>query len=290
MRLICDAIQRAGLDMRFALDVASVARGIRKLGLLHVVVEQEQATRACLDQFGLVVVASRALHRIADPHSREHILVDSGSTPGDACVEIWFSASSGSAPSASELFGDPGRHLGYPACCTRFMLESPSLARHYRRYLFDTTARHWEINRLTTLFSPGLLMPDFFPCSLACLAAREFATPFIQLAKETLPEGAANNWIQQAQQPLLLHRDSVISFSRWRIDGNTLHLSAASARSIGVKEVIPRGDFPPFTRPVLLHFRHLRSAPEADAPTIARIETARGETVSIDLPTDISES
>lgn len=283
MRMISDAVQRAGLGARFALDVASVSRGIRRFGLLHVESGREQATRACLDELGLVVVASRALHRFMDPRSREHILVESRMSSGDTCHELWFATSAASAPTPADLFSDPGLHLGYPACCTRFMMESPSLAYHYRRYLFDTAPRHWEINRLTTLFSAGLLMPDFFPCSLACSEARRFATPFIQLAKETLQDGEAVRWIGQAQQPLLMYQGSLFSFSDWRLDGDTLHLQAGSARSVRVKDIATMDATLKMTEPLLLDFHHLRSSPHAAAPTMARIESASGDVISIRL-------
>jgi hypothetical protein len=283
MQVIIDAVQRAGLGARFALDVASVSRGIRKLGLLHVESIQEHATRTCLAELGLVVVASRVLHRFADPGSREHILVDSRTSRGDDCQELWFAKPGARVPSATDLFSDPGLHLGYPDCCTRFMKDSSSLAFHYRRYLFDSAPRLWEINRLTTLFSSGLLMPDFFPCSLACEEARRFATPFIQLAEEILPEGEAARWIRQAKQPLLIYQGSLYSFSDWRIEGSTLHLKAGSARRVTIGDVAVMDASPKTDGPTLLDFSHLRSGSHAVAPTVASIEPAIGDAISIQL-------
>jgi hypothetical protein len=286
--MISNAIQRAGLGARFALDVASVCCGMRKYGLLHVESCQEKATRAFLAELGLVVVASRALNRFVDPRSRESILVESHNSIGNTCHELWFATSAASAPAPADLFSDPGLHLGYPACCTRFMMESPSLACHYNRYLFDAAPRYWEINRLTTVFSSGLLMPDFFPCSLACSEARRFAAPFIELAQEVFEDGQAARWVRQAQQPLLMYQGSLYCFSNWRLEGDTLCLEPDSAISVRVKDIATLDETPKMREPRLLEFHHLRSSPSAAMPATVRIESADGDVISIQLSSRLS--
>lgn len=219
-------IQRQGLDTRFALDIASVKKGIRPRGLLHVHTSQAQGIHSLLTTYGLQVIAERHLEGSRDPQSREGILSDlKPDTPAEQLWhEIWFSAKETLPIAPAELFQAPGKYLSYPDCCVNAMRNASTLSSFYDRYINDQRHRAWEINRLTTVFSDGLLMPDFFPCSLACCEARDFARPFIELAKDILGTHQTEDWIRRAKQPYFIYQNALFTAFDYSCDDN--HLKA----------------------------------------------------------------
>jgi hypothetical protein len=232
-------IQRQGLDPRFALDIASVKKGIRPRGLLHVHALQAPGIRSLLTSYGLKVVAERPLEGSRDPQSREGILSDlKPDTPAERLWhEIWFSAKETAAIDPAELFRAPGVHLSYPRCCVEAMLATRTLSTFYEVYVNDPRHRHWEINRLTTVFTDGLLIPDFFPCSLACREARDFARPFIDFAPEILGVTRASEWIARAKQPYFVYQNSLYTAFNYACENNRLVVDMDSMSKMPLKDI-----------------------------------------------------
>lgn len=232
-------IQREGLDARFALDIASVKRGIRPRGLLHVHALQAPGIRSLLTAYGLKVVAERHLEGSRDPQSREGILSDlKPDTPPDRLWhEIWFSAQETAMIDPAELFLSPGVYLSYPSCCVDAMLTTRTLSSFYDVYIGDPRHRAWEINRLTSLFTDGLLIPDFFPCSLACRNARDFARPFIELAPEVLGAQRAADWIERAKQPFFVYQNSLYTAFDYTCKDNHLVATMESMSKIALEDI-----------------------------------------------------
>lgn len=234
-----DDINRQGLDSRYALDIASVKKGIRPRGLLHVHALQAPGIHSVLTAYGLKVIAERHLDGSRDPHSREGILSDlKPDTPAERLWhEIWFSAQETAQTDPAELFRAPGVYLSYPSCCVDAMLATRTLSSFYDVYINDPRHRAWEINRLTTVFTDGLLIPDFFPCSLACREARDFARPFIELAREILGAQRAADWIARAKQPYFVYQDSLFTALDYACDNNHLVVNMESMSRIRLKDI-----------------------------------------------------
>jgi hypothetical protein len=266
MKTLSEQLASVGLEARFGLDLLSVQRGLRDFGLLHVDYNVESDLVNIVHSQNMDVIAKRTLFRIRDPKSREQILLDqqrSGSTP---CSEVWFARKGHVGPEATELFRRPGVYLGYPDCCVRGMEESHSLAGHYERYLWTDGNRHWELNRLATLFSAWLPFPDFFPCSLACNNALKFVAPFWVIAETVLGAAAAQRWSETAQQPLILWDGNLLSFKDWQLQGDALRVHLASVVRRPIAEICTKTKVPTTGGPYLLEFRHLRAVGRADSP------------------------
>jgi hypothetical protein len=230
---------RYGLDARFALDIASVKIGVRPRGLLHVHASQASSIHSLLTAYGLKILAERQLEGSRDPSSREGILSDlKSNTPHDRLWhEIWFSQQNSAQVDSAELFRAPGFYLSYPPCCVDAMLATQTLSTIYDLYINDSQHRYWEINRLTTIFTDGLLMPDFFPCSLACCAARDFASPFIDMAASVLGAKRASEWIVRAKQPYFVYQDALFTAFDYECEDNHLTVTMESMSKTQLRDI-----------------------------------------------------
>ena len=234
-----DDIKLQGLEPHFALDISSVKKGLRPRGLLHVHTLQAPGIHKLLTTYGLRVIAERHLEGSLDPQSREGILTDlKPNTPAERLWhEIWFSAQETAQIDPAELFRAPGLHLSYPSCCVEAMLAARTLSSFYEVYINDPRLRNWEINRLTTVFTDGLLIPDFFPCSLACHEARDFARPFIDLAREVLGAQRAAEWTERAKQPYFVFDNSLYTAFDYSCEDNHLFANMESMSKALLKDI-----------------------------------------------------
>ena len=254
---LAPALEAMGLDKRNALDVGSVVTGIRPRGLLHVKADIRGSLRNLLEQYGLVIEFERELFRRDDQNTREGLLgeYEFTGTSSERWLEIWFKM-----PMALEIPGDalvanPGLHLGYPSCCVSSMIGKSSIASHYASYVSASNCdRLWHINRLAVLFSKYVLIPDFFPCSLSCCNAADFARPFGELARIAWNESDYNDAIVVAQQPILLWRNFLVSFREYSISDGTLSVDVESARKVELSTIGIGRDY---ADPILLRFHHL---------------------------------
>lgn len=224
------ALETLGLDRRFSVDVLSVARGVRRLGLLHAPLSSESGLRAILFGAGLAVFARRELFRQNDPDSREGILRDPSWGESANFIELWYAQREDiTLPPAEALFADPGTHLGYPMCCVAKWEKVNSQRDLYQQYIFETVGGLWELNRLAALFESGLLIPDFFPCSLSCKSAHAFVAPIVELVSKTLDPSWIANTARWMRAPLLERNGLLYAFPTWNLNGRDLELHAADA-------------------------------------------------------------
>lgn len=228
MQSFVGTLEKLGLHRRFAVDVLSVIRGIRRFGLLHAPVAAESDLCGSLNSIGLKVIARRGLIRSDDPNSREAVLNDCSEKIKANFVELWIALEGTELPTSYELFINPGRYLGYPACCVEEWERLQSQRDFYSRYLFETSFGLWEVNRLSAVFDGGLVFPDFYPCSLECEAACAFVAPILESAKETLDRAWVDQTIKWMRAPIVIHRGGLYAFPDWHLSGidlelNTLH-------------------------------------------------------------------
>lgn len=258
------SLEALGLDRRFTVDVLSVARSVRRIGLLHAPLSSESGLREIFAGVGLTVFSRRELVRQDDPDSREGILRDPAGGEVVNFIELWYARPGEDVlPSPRALFADPGKHLGYPQCCVAEWERLKSQRDLYRRYIFETVGGNWEVNRLASLFQTGLLIPDFFPCSLSCRAAREFAAPIVDLAREILDPAWVRDTMGWMQAPLIQFGGSVYAFPTWTFNGRELELNTANAAHVSLAAVGRFDDEePPGCR--LLSFRHLAGAEQVN--------------------------
>lgn len=225
-------LERSGIERRFAIDIASVALGVRPRALLHVPSASSERIVVSLQQLGLVCVARRNLVRHQDPCSREGLLSSCAEGVRDASeqwTELWFQCRGVPVPSTEELFDRTGSALGYPACCVSRFASVRSLDELYVSYLLEDKPGYWEINRLAAVFCSGFLMPDFFPCSLSCRVARDFVTSFHDVASALFAESQCATW-RRAMQAVYFVLDGQLVFAPdWRCTANTLVVDSASA-------------------------------------------------------------
>lgn len=256
-------LEEVGIPRRFAVDVCSVVRGVRRMGLIHAPLETGAKLRAILNQADLAVFAQRMLLRCDDPNSREGILRECRAGEGPNFIELWYARpDAGSLPASDTLFANPGLHLGYPPCCVAEWERGKSQRNLYRRYIFDTVAGHWEINRLVTVFQGGLLIPDFFPCSMDCEQARAFVAPILAAAQIALDRAWVLETIRWMQAPLVCHSGSLYAFPNWTLAESRLELRIADGVKVPLSAI---GDFDNQQQRVfrLVAFRHLAPAREA---------------------------
>lgn len=256
-------LEGLGVHRRFAVDILSVAREVRPIGLIHAPQRVESELCDAITRAGLQVFARRGLVHYDDPESREGLLRDCANGEPANFTELWYARpSSTPLPTPEALFANPGLHLGYPPCCVAEWERSKSQRDLYHRYIFDTVCGHWEINRLATLFQAGLLIPDFYPCSMSCENARVFATPILAVAEETLnPEWVAET-IRWMRAPVVQHSESLYAFPNWTLTGSRLELLVADAVKVPLAAV-GRFDRPRQSRFRLVPFGHLAAAREA---------------------------
>ena len=268
---------QAGVHRRFAVDVMSVVRGIRRVGLLHVPLDAETVVRSSLAPLDLVVFDRRELVRFDDPHSREGVLREC--RPGEMVnyVELWFSRDSDRTPTTREHFINPGRHLGYPDCCVAEWERLQSQSEFYSRYLFGTHDGFWELNRLSTVFQGGLLFPDFYPCSLQCASARDYVAPFLSLAGEVLDSHWVDETLTWMKAALVIRGTILYAFPQWTMSDSELLLHVHQATRIPLHSV-GTFDVPCDPRPRLLPLRHF-----ADAARVTLVSEEGQKTALLDL-------
>jgi hypothetical protein len=255
--LIADRLELLGIERRFALDVSSVKIGIRPRGLLHVPRSASYPLECLLGDLGLRVEASRILFRSADPLTRESLLTEESQGNLPEWSEVWFARRDAPQVSQETLFEDVGRFLGYPACCRAAMTTRDSLAGVYRRYLMERSNRQWQLNRLSTLFSSFVLMPDFFPCSLSCSAALNFVEPFLQAAKATFKAEEVSAATRFMKGILTIIEDQIICWPDWWTSDGSLHVDLSSAKKERVGKVCRGIEDNELSQPGLLVFEHL---------------------------------
>ena len=257
MDALLDELTTAGLDTRFGIDVASVATGVRPRGLLHYPSVADDRITELLRRLQLLVVAKRNLYRTRDTHSREGILsqVPWPDSSSELWHELWFANRDAPSVDSESLFASPGHYLGYPDCCVEAMLRSRSLSTFYATYLFATRPRSWRLNRLTTLFSKRLMMPDFFPCSLACTAAEAFVAPFFEIGSQTFGIVEAGAWEKEARAAYFLNDGYLYQAIAWRITDEGVVVDLGGIRSIALQSIAEIEM--PKAKSRLLEFTHL---------------------------------
>ena len=230
MQSFVGTLESLGLHRRFAVDVLSVIRGVRQVGLLHAPIAAESDLCDSLNGIGLKVFARRSLIRSDDPNSREAVLNDCSEKTEANFVELWYALASGNdLPIPYDLFANPGRYLGYPTCCVAEWEKLQSQRDFYSRYLFETSSGLWEVNRLSAVFDGGLVFPDFYPCSLECEAARAFVVPILEAARETLDRAWVEQTIKWMRAPVVIHGGGLYAFPNWCLSGIDLELDTLSA-------------------------------------------------------------
>lgn len=284
MKFLAKQLDDLGIERRFALDIGSVIAGVRPRGLLHVSGVQQQGLERLLILSGLRVEASRKLYRGYDTTSREGILNErSFEATDETWCEVWYSSPKSMPIGHAELFGNPGKFLGYPQCCRRSLEGKDALSSLYQRYLFEDSDRHWEINRLAALFHNTILMPDFFPCSLTCASARNYIIPFHELAVDVFSKREFEEAKNAMRAPVTLIAGEIIQWLNWECNGEHLLVKASRAKKESISKVssnLPRGDS---SVALLVWFKHILVKEEKVLPRFMSIELNENDTISLPL-------
>jgi hypothetical protein len=234
-----EKINALGINPRFTIDIASVAEKLRPFGLIHVDYDSKQQTIELLNWVDCKIAGERDLFFSQDSESREVMLYDVKKTEKPTHSEIWFTSIDNEIPIQFNPFDNPGKHLGYPACCVSKYENSNGMGVFYKEYLFSGATRYNEINRLCTLFYSNLLMPDFFPCSLSCVHSRDFAILVQSLAELIYTSDEITETKKYLSAPLLIFSKKIFCFPEYKIVDDKLYLLVDdSTQSISLGTVL----------------------------------------------------
>jgi len=180
----------------------------------------------------------------------------------DLWVELWYERADQPLPSGDFFLRDTGIALGYPTCCVEAMRDKSSLGLHYRSYIFASDpGRYWQLNRLSALFSKFILMPDFFPCHLACSRAHNFVEPFVSLAADVWGPDTQAEMVCRAQRPIFLWKDWILTFGQFSVVDQRIRVEKNSGMKVPLSTI---GIDRHFTYPALLSFEHLHLSADHD--------------------------
>jgi hypothetical protein len=265
------------LGKRAILDIASVIEGERPLCLLHIPKYNEKKVKEGIASIFLEIKHERSLLKYRDKFSRESILRSKTTVAKDdeeEWVELWISKPGIISNNLPNLEQSTGKALSYPGCCCIKYEGQISLANHYQEYMFSLNSRSWKINRLATIFSEAMFLPDYFPCSLSCKNSIKIAERFIRLSSIYFDQKTINSWIHDLMAPLTVWDDQLIWWKSWKVINETLIVDLSSARS---KKLV---DIASITKPVLINFSSPWLIPFEHLSFIRRFEIVK-ESITI---------
>lgn len=285
MKYLADKLEKIGVERRFALDIGSVVLRVRPRGLLHVPAQLTADLGLLLKAHGLHIEASRELYRRQDSTSREGVLGEylSEYKFAEKWCEIWYASPGVPVVDRADLFSNPGKFLGYPRCCRRAMVGNDALAHVYQRYLFEDKNRHWELNRLATLFHDIILMPDFFPCSMACASAHSYVVTFHQVACQIFSQSEIEDARNAMLAPITIIGEEVVQWRQWQYVGHRLcvKLDGAKKETLSrISSILPIQDK---KSAQLISFKEVFKAGHDLLPQMLRVEANGQEIVEIPL-------
>jgi hypothetical protein len=244
-------------------DLACVAGGVRDHILLHISTDDALAVEAIVDSVDLSIEAQRALQKRNDSGTQEILLGDyrGEGDSKDLVREIWV-CRPGDEAASSALFGSPGAMLGYPACCIERYESCQGLSAHYEEYLLGEGLRHWENNRLAFLFREFLPIPDYFPCSLACAASRDFLRPILDVSRTIMPPEVFQGLTGAMQAPLLMVGGEIVLLLDWQQEGRTLTARASTGEARRLESFAKVNKPKAVSSSFVLPFDHFKDAGE----------------------------
>lgn len=282
LRDLPERLVAMGIDRRFAVDLASVIVGARRCALMHVPAGIVDAIRELACEYSLFSIAAKRLRRIPDSRSREGLLFDlesQSASSGEEWAELWFGLTPSGLAESKRQFD--AKDLGYPECCIDDYSSCSSLSGHYQKYLRCSERGHWEINRLSAVCCDGFIMPDFFPCSLACEAAVDYSRRFFEVATQTIDPLTIARWRSVMRGVYAVAEGSLICWPNWHVTDRVLHLENAGAMSAsltavahGIEETMPR-------EVVILPMHHFLESHEIGAPLEVHVHSVHGGIVKL---------
>jgi len=234
------SLSKIDINPRFSIDIASVAERVRDFGLLHIEIHQKEKTIEILQNSNCKIIKYRDLKFIKDSESREGMMYDLKVGENPTHSEVWYCSVKKEIEPDFDPFLNPGKFLGYPSCCVNKYETNRGMGEFYKEYLFtDKSIRYNEINRLCTLFNPNLLMPDFFPCSLSCEHASEFAQKIQSIINMIYSDEEIQESNKYSNAVLLILSEKLFCFPNFRIENNNLILTAdESAQYLNLSKVL----------------------------------------------------
>jgi hypothetical protein len=237
------------INPRFSIDIASVAEGIRDFGLLHIEIYKKEETIEILKKTNCKIIKSRDLKFTKDSESREGMMHDIKHGEKPTHSEVWYCSAKKEIEPNFNPFLNPGKYLGYPSCCVEKYETSKGMGSFYRDYLFDEkNIRYNEINRLCTLFNSNLLMPDFFPCSLSCINARNFSIKIQSIINKIYSSNQIQETKKYSNAALMILSEKLYCFPSFRIEHNSLFLIVDEhTQYINLIDILDRKYWPELT-------------------------------------------
>jgi hypothetical protein len=242
-----------GVESRLLLDVAAVCDGVRPFGLWHCRPGAIPLLESLCRTWGLECRAAKTLWSSPDPHSRENVLHDRPlNSSAIETREVWF----GRPGELDSIHGaDIGLRLGYPPCCVRRYADNRTLNQYFADYLNAPLPGFWEINRLAWLFSPQVLMLDYFPCRLDCEPSRRLGEKMVEVARRTMDADYLQAAETAQKTPLLVLNGQLLWNPCWRVQDSQMEIHVTASKSGSLSEVFA---FPAeLVPPQLVPFAHL---------------------------------
>ena len=251
-----------GINPRFSIDIASVAERVRDFGLIHIEAPQKEQMIEILNNNNCKIIKSRSLKFIKDSESREGMLYDIKDGEKPTHCEIWYSNINKEVEPNFDPFLNPGKFLGYPNCCVSKYESTNGMGLFYKEYLFSyNKIRFNEINRLCTLFFPNLLMPDFFPCSLSCEAAKEFNLKIQSVINHIYSKDEITETFKYKLAPILLTSEKLYCFPNFKLENQKLTLKVdSSTQFVNLRSVLDTKYWPSIDgKNLLVNFKNIEN-------------------------------
>jgi hypothetical protein len=276
------SLSDSGINPRFAIDIASVAERVRDFGLIHIEAQQKERMIEILSHSNCKIIKCRNLKFIKDSESREGMLYDIKGGEKPTHCEVWYSNINKEVEPNFDPFLNPGKFLGYPNCCVSKYESTNGMGLFYREYLFsDNKIRFNEINRLCTLFFPNLLMPDFFPCSLSCEAAKEFNLKIQSVINHIYSKDEITETFKYKLAPILLISEKLYCFPNFNIEYHKLILKVdSSTQYVNLKSVLDEKYWPSIDgRNLLINFKNIDNTEKLYIESDGKIEELKFELI-----------
>jgi hypothetical protein len=271
-----------GINPRFSIDIASVAEKLRDFGLIHLEEHQTQKMIEILNNNHCKVIKLRKLKFTQDSESREGMLYDIKDGEKPTHCEIWYSNIKNEIDPNFDPFLNPGKFLGYPKCCVSKYESTIGMGSFYKEYLFsDNNIRYNEINRLCTLFTSNLLMPDFFPCSLSCESAREFGKKIQSIVNLIYSKEEIKETYKYKLAPILLISEKLYCFPNFKLDNQKLTLKVdSSTQFVYLRSVLDMKYWPSIDgKNLLVNFKNIENTKKLFIESNGIIEELKFEVI-----------
>jgi hypothetical protein len=228
-------LEASGMERRLLIDAASVAAGVREIGLLLIPTEAVATIFDVCRALDLVGHLGNQLFAGKEYGLFGRALFDIRRTEEDQEMrEVWISRRRlNKVPTIKDAYG----RLGYPDCCVLRYSQINGFHEYFGEYLQGAAVGKWPINRLAGFFSKYWIALDFFPCCLYCGQAYALAVQTLQVAAKLFGRRYVSTATAALQAPLVLAQHRLMWNPRWSCANNVLNIHFEHSRVLDLTDL-----------------------------------------------------